>query len=80
MHDREQVYRRVWEHTDRRGMVLKSQGEMADILGIPYQRLSVIYTEFQEQGLMRKYRHKFQALRSPDSVDWKKRLDSSSPL
>ena len=69
MHDRKQVYARLWECTDRLGMIELSQLEMADRLGIPYQRLSIIYTEFQKAGYMKKYRHKFQ-MKNPIDVDW----------
>ena len=70
MHDRKHIYARLWEHTDRLGMIKLSQLQMADELGIPYQRLSIIYTEFQKAGYIKIYRHKFQ-MRNPDDIDWK---------
>ena len=69
MHDREQIYRQLWEYADRLGMLTKTQQELAKILGIPYQRLSVICREFQDLGRMKKYRSRFQVV-DPDSLTW----------
>lgn len=69
MHNREELYMQLWEYTDRLGILQKSQLDLAEILGIPYQRLSVICKEYQKAGLMKKYRHKFQ-MKNPDRIDW----------
>lgn len=69
MHNREELYMQLWEHTDRLGILQKSQLDLAEILGIPYQRLSVICKEYQKAGLMKKYRHRFQ-MKNPDRIDW----------
>ena len=72
MHNREELYMQLWEHTDRLGILKHSQYDLAAMLGIPYQRLSVICSEYQKAGYMKKYRHKFQ-MRNPDRItaeDW----------
>lgn len=72
MHNREELYMQLWEYTDRLGILQKTQLELAEIIGIPYQRLSVICSEYQKAGLMKKYRHKFQ-MKNPDRIlpaDW----------
>jgi CRP-like cAMP-binding protein len=70
MHNREKIYGLLWEETDRMGMLKMNQQEMAAKIGIPYQRLSLIYSEFQQRGLMRKYRHKFQLMKAPEEISW----------
>lgn len=67
VHDRKEIYEQLWEHTDRLGILQKTQLELADELGLPYQRLSMIFSEFQKSGLMKKYRHKFQ-MKNPANV------------
>lgn len=69
MINREQVYRDLWEHTDRQGVITPTQLEMAKILSLPYQTLSVIYSEFQGTGRMRKQGHSFQ-VQDPDKFEW----------
>ena len=69
MHDREQIYRSLWERTNRNGILLKTQTEVAKEIGIPYQKLSQIITEFIQDGRVRKYKHKFQFM-DPDLFEW----------
>ena len=69
MHDREQVYRQLWDLRDRNNFVMYSQLELQEKVNIPYQRLSQMFSEFTELGRMRKYRHRFQ-LSDPDSFEW----------
>lgn len=73
-HDREQVYRQLWQRCDRLGMLKPTQQELAAQLELPYQRLSVIMKEFQEAGFVKKFRWKFQ-LKDPDSLDWSRFRD-----
>lgn len=68
-HDREAIYRVLYQNADRSGVIIPTQLEMAKILGIPYQRLSTIYKEFILTGRMKKYRHTFQVF-NPDLFNW----------
>jgi Crp-like helix-turn-helix domain len=70
MHDREQLFRNIWDnYTDKYGMISVTQQELASCLGINYQRLSVVMSEFVKMGYAKKFRHKFQ-LKNPDGLDW----------
>ena len=72
MHDREQLYRNIWQdHTNRHGILQGTQQGVAKQLGIPYQRLSLIMSEFVKLGYIRKAGHSFQ-LRDPERLDWSK--------
>lgn len=70
MHDRETIYRLLWQFTDRNGMLIKKQTEIADEIGIPYQKISEILAEFVLTGRARKYKHKFQLMGEPSSFKW----------
>jgi sugar-specific transcriptional regulator TrmB len=74
MHSREEVYRKIWQFTDRHGMIQKTQRELAEILGLPYQRVCVIFSDLQRMGLVKKHRSKFQMMRAPDAVEWTRRM------
>jgi DNA-binding IclR family transcriptional regulator len=70
MHDREQLYRKMWDnHTNRYGVLQGTQQDVAKQLGIPYQRLSLIMSEFIKLGYIKKSGHSFQ-LREPQRLDW----------
>lgn len=70
MHDRERIYRKIWDnYVNRYGVLTVTQQKLAAELGIPYQRVSVILTEFQKIGYVRKSGSKFQ-FKDPNRVPW----------
>lgn len=70
MHDRETLFRKIWEnYTDRYGMVTLTQQELAKKLEMPYQRLSLIFSEYEALGRLVKSHRRFQ-LKDPDKFDW----------
>lgn len=78
MHNREALYRAIWENwADRHGMIRGTQQEISKELGLPYQRLSVIFSEWTKEGKLKKFRSKFQ-MRDPDRFDWSKKSRKSS--
>jgi DNA-binding IclR family transcriptional regulator len=70
MHDREHIYRKIWEnHVNRHGVMLITQQQLAKELGIPYQRVSVIMSEFKQIGYVKKSGSSFQ-FRDPNRLSW----------
>jgi hypothetical protein len=76
--DRKEMYEFIWENTDENNCFVYSQGEYADILGIRFQWLSVIFNEFVQLGLLEKDKYKYSPVYPPERVPWDKfyeRLD-----
>jgi hypothetical protein len=69
LHDRESIYRFLWENCDRRHFITLSQQEVSKKIHVGYQRLSEIYLEFIYSGRMKKYQTRFQ-IKDPDTLDW----------
>lgn len=69
MYNREELYRTLYESTDRSGVLTKTCQELATEIGITYQQLSVIMAEWVKMGRARKFRWDFQ-LFDPDKFDW----------
>lgn len=67
--DRETLFRDLWAMTNRHNIIRYSQSETAKLVQVSYQRLSEIYLEFIDYGIMKKFHHRFQ-LKDPDTVDW----------
>jgi hypothetical protein len=75
MHDREKLYRYLWDHTGANGAVSIPQGEVARDYGISYQHLSVIMKEFVDLGMIEKNKHQFVCLYDPNKIPWAKFKD-----
>lgn len=69
-YDREQIYRYLWSLRDARGIISKSQSDIAKDLGIGYQRISEIFKDFTTTGHMRKHGKLFEIRFHPDHLDW----------
>lgn len=69
MRDREELYRALWVHTDRNGVLTETQQVLSKECNISYQALSEIFTEWQKMGRLKKFRWQFQ-LKDPDALDW----------
>lgn len=67
---RERLYRVLWTLTDRRGVVQRTQQEIAELMDLSYQQLSVIMREFVEMGMMHKDKHKWTVLHNPNKIPW----------
>lgn len=76
MLNREMVYRVLHSCSNRFGAIDRSQQEMADLLDISYQQLSIIYKEFIEMGMLEKDKHKFMVLYDPDKIPWGEKYDA----
>lgn len=74
MHDREQLYRWLYDQCDPSNVIQISQGEVAKRYGISYQRLSIVMKEYQEMGMITKYGHQFTVAYHPDRIPWDKYL------
>ena len=70
MHSRERIYRFLWNIRDQRDCVALSQGEVADRLGISYQAMSEIFSEFKDMGMLEKHKHDFLVVYDPDKIPW----------
>ena len=68
--NRELIYRVCYSCTDSFGVINKSQGELAELLGMSYQQFSKVFKEFTEMGMLRKDKHKFTVLYHPDKIPW----------
>jgi len=75
MHNRETLYKFLWENRDQKNVISLSQGEVAEKFGISYQRLSIVMTEFQEMGLIGKYKHQFVLKYDPSKIPWGEEFD-----
>jgi hypothetical protein len=76
MHSREDLYRFLWDNRDQKNVVAISQGDVAKRFGISYQRLSIVMTEFQDIGLVSKYKHQFLLRYDPDKIPWGEQFDN----
>ena len=72
MHDRETLYRFLYDNCDVNGIISKKQGVIAQEFGISYQALSDTMREFIDMGLIDKNGHKFLVVYDPDKVPWDK--------
>lgn len=70
MHSRERIYRFLWNIRDHRNVVALKQGEVANKLGISYQAMSEIFSEFKDLGLLQKHKHDFLVVYDPDKIPW----------
>lgn len=68
--NRELIYRVMWSCTDRFGVLQKSQGDVAKLIGIGYQQMSLIYSEFVGMGMLLKDGHKFTVVYDPNNISW----------
>lgn len=68
--DREFIYRKLWSMTDARGVIVKTQRDVASELGIGYQRVCEIYKDFVDTGHMKKLGSQFVVRYHPDLLDW----------
>ena len=70
MVNREELYRKLFtEVADRSGVLKLSQRAISAEIGISYQALSEIFTEWIRMGRMKKYAYDFQIF-NPDKYDW----------
>lgn len=73
-YDRRQLYEYFHENSDRHGFLVLTQKEMAAKLGMAYQVLSTIITDFIDIGYMAKEGNgkwaKFRVLYHPDDCEW----------
>ena len=76
MISREVVYRVLSTCTNSFGVIDKSQGDMAKLLGVSYQQLSKIYAEFTDMGMLEKNKHKFTVLYDPNDIPWGEKYDA----
>jgi hypothetical protein len=70
MHDREKLYRFLWETRDYKNRIGMKQGDVAKQFGISYQRLSIVMREFIGLGLIRKNKYEFTLIYDPDKIPW----------
>ena len=70
MRNREQIYRVLSSCTDSFGNLTKSQSELAELLEMSYQQISIVFREFVEMGMLKKNKHRFTVLYDPDDIPW----------
>jgi hypothetical protein len=67
----EQIYRWLYTNSDYNGFVIYTQTEVARLIGIPYQTLSTIYSDFITIGYMKKINSRtFEIVHDPDDLEW----------
>jgi DNA-binding MarR family transcriptional regulator len=73
-YDRKQVLEFLNENSDSNGFLTKNCRVLAKEVGMSYQSLSLIISEFIEMGYMKKYGERrasrFRVLFHPDDCDW----------
>ena len=67
--NREELYKFLWENTDRHGFIQKSQQDISKEYDVSWQRLSELFLEYQAHGRMKKFANRFQ-IKDPDSFSW----------
>lgn len=75
LYNRQEIYEWLYKNSDSRGMVVMTQKQVAERLGIRYQLISQIYSEFIAIGYIVKHGHhkngaKFEIVHHPDELDW----------
>lgn len=74
LYDREQIYRWLWDHSDRRGIVVFSKKEVAEKLEIERKMMYNIFREFVYTGHLKEHgsgvNQKFECMWHPDLCDW----------
>ena len=75
MHDRESLYRFLWNNRNQKNVVSMSQGDVAKTFGISYQRLSIVMSEFIDMGLVHKHKHEFLLRYNPNKIPWGEDFD-----
>ena len=75
MHDREKLYRFMWENTGASNKIEMKQQELAVAFGISYQRLSIVMKEYTDMGMISKNGHSFVLQYDPDQIPWDKYVD-----
>jgi len=74
-HDREKVYRGMWEYCDRNGCLLTTQRDLAEPLGICYQAVCDIMGEFIGMGMVAKEGRTFRLIYKPEEIPWGEKFD-----
>ncbi len=67
--DRELLYLFMWKHTDKKGILLLSQQEIADRLGVHKITITKIMKELRDLGLLQKKGNLFKVL-NPEVTIW----------
>jgi hypothetical protein len=67
---RDQIYRYLFDNTDRYGIIVYSIIDLARAAQVDRHRLGFIFKEFVEMGLMDKVGKKYRCLVDPDEYDW----------
>lgn len=68
--DRESIYRTIYDYADRNGYLTVTQREMSNIVGMSYQAMSEVFSEFIDMGMISKSGRKFQIMYDPDEIPW----------
>ena len=66
--DRDLLHEYLWKHSDRRGVYLGSQTDLADKLGVTIFTVSHIFREMKEGGRVKKLGPKYQIV---DPATWR---------
>lgn len=70
-YSRQEIYQWLYDNSDIRGIVIYSQKEVAEKLGIGYQNISTIYSDFVKIGFMKKHSaREFEVVHHADEVEW----------
>ena len=77
--DRDLLHEYLWKHTDRRGIYLGSQTELAEKLGVTIFTVSHIFREMKEGGRVKKIGGKYK-IEDPAKWKWKNSPDPDPSL
>jgi len=75
VYNRQEVYEWLYKNSDSRGIVIMSQRKVAEKLGMRYQLISQIFSEFIAIGYIVKHGYdkngaRFEIVHHPDELDW----------
>ena len=70
-YDPEQVYRYLFDNSDRYGIIIYTQKDLAEAIKIQRETLNYFYQDFLAIGLLEKVsRAKFKVMVHPDEFEW----------
>jgi hypothetical protein len=74
-YDPKQIYQYLFDNTDRYGIIIYTQAELAEAIKIRYETMNYIISDFISVGFIEKVNKKtFRILQHPDKIEWTEEL------
>lgn len=70
-YDPKQIFQYLFDNSDRYGIIVYTQKELADAIRVHRETMNYIYQDFMQIGLLEKVDKKtFRILQEPDKFEW----------